>query len=164
LASRREQAELVEIVDTRVLPDTVELLDKLCRENFAEWTGQSLPPRQRIHDLHLRVPGFNAVSQINRQYSHVDGLDDVLVEIFQTLVLRHLLFERGVEPSVLNRDAYIAGECLEQFHIFTGKEVTLYGLAQTEERDGLLLRSARDVVIQFELCDRRLCARSLARD
>ena len=97
-ARRRCQPELIKIVDSRILPNAVELFHKRGGKNFAQRTAHHLPARLGIHHFHLRVPGLDAVLQIDRHHAHVDRFDDVLVEIFQPFVLADFLFERGVEP------------------------------------------------------------------
>ena len=58
--------EFVQVVNARALSDARELSDKLGREYLAQRTVQRLPPGQRIHNFHLRVPGFDAVIEIYR--------------------------------------------------------------------------------------------------
>ena len=124
---------------------------------------QRLPPRQRVHHFHLRVPALDAVFHVERHDADVDGFDDVLVEILQALVLRHFLLQRSVEPAVLDGDAEIAAERFEQLHVFAGKVVALGGLSQAEHGDGLLLRAAGNVVVQIEAGDGVLRSGGLAR-
>src|SRR5207245_10061800 len=106
----------------------------------------------------LRVPRFDPVRQIHRQHTHADGLDNVLVEILQPLVLGDFLFQRRVQPGVLDGDADVPGKGLEQFHVFAGQKITLGRLAQSQESDRLLLYPAGDVVVQVEQRNRRLRA------
>ena len=108
-AGRSCQPELVKIVNARLLPNAVELFDEGCREDLAQGTSNDLPARLGVHDFHLRVPGFDAVLEINGHHADVDRFDDVLVEVLEPLVLADLLFERSVEAGVLDRDSDISG-------------------------------------------------------
>ena len=161
-AGRRLEAELVQVANACVLPHAIELFDELRRENGFQGLGESLPARDRVHHFHLRVPALNAVLHVERHHAHVDGFDDVFVEVFQALVLRSFLLQRGVELSVLNGDAEIAAEGLEQLHVFAGEEVALGRLAQPEHSDGFLLSVAGNVVVQIEPGDGLLRFRGLA--
>ena len=147
----------------RVLPHPVKLLDEFRREDAAHGLRESLPSRQGVHDFHLRVPALDAVFHVERHDAHVDGFHDVFVEVLEALVLRHLLLQRRVEAAVLDGDAEIAAEGLEQLHVFAGKVVALGGLSQAQHGNGFLLRAAGNVVVQIETGDGILRSRSLAR-
>ena len=101
--------------------------------------------------------------QIDGHDANVDGFDNVLVEILEALVLTDFLFERGVEPGILNGDADVSGKGLQQFDVFAGEEVALHGFAEAEKGDGLLPCVARNVVIEIEASDGFLRGRVLAR-
>src|SRR5262249_44734891 len=133
------QTELVQIVNAGALAETIELLRKLALEDFAQRLAQHLRARQRVHNLHLRIPPFDLILQIDGEHADVDGFDDVFVEVFQALVLGNLLLERRVKPRILNGDGQIAGQGLQQFDVFTGEEIPFYGLAKPEERNRALL-------------------------
>ena len=163
LARRRGQAELVQVVDARVLPHPVELFHKLRRKYFAQGPGQRLPARQGVHDFHLRVPGFDAVRQVHRHHAHVDRLHDVFVEVLQAFVLGDLLFERGVQTRILDGDADVAGQGFQQFNVFAGQEIAFHRLAQAKEGNRPLLGAAGNVVVQVQPGDGLLRAGSLAR-
>src|SRR6201981_336578 len=95
---------------------------------------ERLPTRNRVHDFHLRVPGFDLVFEIDSQYPYIDRLDDVLVEVFESLVLRNLLFKRSIQTSILDGDGKIASQSFHEFHIFAGEEIAFNGLAEPEDR------------------------------
>ena len=134
-AGRSVQPELVQIVDARALPNAVELLHERGREDFAQRPCQRLPARQRIHHFHLRVPGLDAVGQIDRQHADVDRLDDILVEVLQPLVFGDFLFQRCVQPSILDGDTHVAGQRFQQLDVFAGQEIAFDCLAQSEHGD-----------------------------
>jgi len=60
----------------------------------------------------------------------VDGLDDVLVEFLEALVLDDFFFEAGVEGGVLQGDADVAGQGFEQLHILAGEEIAALAAAE----------------------------------
>ncbi len=93
----RLQAEFVQVANARFLPHAIEFFDELRRENGFQRLGQSLPARHRVHHFHLRVPALDAVFHVERHHAHVDGFDDVFVEVLQALVFRRLLLQRGIE-------------------------------------------------------------------
>src|SRR5438067_6123938 len=107
---------------------------------------ERLPTRNRVHDFHLRVPGLDLVFQIDGQYAYIDRLDDVLVEVFEPLVLRDLLFKRSIQTSILDGDSQIARQSFYEFHIFAGEEIAFNGLAESEDRDDGFLRAARNEI------------------
>ncbi len=72
------------------LAHAVVLFQKCGREHVAQRAAQRLRARRRVHHFHLRVPRLDAVFQVHRQHADADGLDDVLVEFLQPLVLRRL--------------------------------------------------------------------------
>ena len=89
-----------------------------------------------VHGLHLRVPALDAVVEVDGEDADVDGFDDVLVELLQALELADLLFEARVEAGVLQGDADVAGQGLEQLDIFAGEEVAAHGAAEADDGDG----------------------------
>ena len=89
-----------------------------------------------VHGLHLRVPAFDAVVEVDGEDADVDGLDDVLVELLESLELADFFFEAGVEAGVLQGDADVAGQRLEQLDIFAGEEVAAHGAAEADDGDG----------------------------
>src|SRR5208282_107868 len=152
-AGGSRQPELIKIVDARILPNAVELLDEGGRKNLAQRTPHHLPTRLGIHDFHLRVPGFDAILQVHSHHADVDGFNNILVEIFEPLVLADLLLERGIQPPVLDGNADVSRQSLQQLHIFAGEEVALHSLAQSEEGDGFLPRVTGNVVVQIQASD-----------
>src|SRR6202011_5812938 len=119
--------------------------------------------RQRVHHFHLRVPALDAVFHVQRHDANVDGLYDVFVEIFEPLVLRYFLLQRRIEAAVLNGDAEIAAEGLEQLHVFARKVITFRSLSQAKHGNRFLLRAAGNVIVQIEARDGILRSRRLAR-
>ena len=75
-----------------------------------------------VHHFHLRVPRFDAVFEINPSTPTL-STRRFLVEILQPLVLARLLLQRSVKPPVLNGDAEVSGERLNQFHVLAGEEI-----------------------------------------
>ena len=95
------ERELVEVMHAGLVAEAVERLDELGGEDAAKRLADGLGAAQRIHGFHLRVPALDAVVQIEGQNAHVDGFDDVLVELLQPLELADLFFEARVEAGVL---------------------------------------------------------------
>ena len=56
--------------------------------------AEGVDARRSEHDLHLRVPALDAVFEVDGEDADVDGLDDVLVEVVQALVLEDLRSRR----------------------------------------------------------------------
>ena len=98
--------------------------------------AESLGAAEGVHGLHLRVPAFDAVVEVDGEDADVDGLDDVLVELLQALEFADFLFEAGIEAGVLEGDADVAGEGLEQLDVFAGEEVAADGAAEADDGDG----------------------------
>src|ERR1017187_2802078 len=144
------QTKLVEIVDSRTLPYPVILLDKCRWKDVAQRTAQHFGAGRSVHHFHLRVPGLDAVFQIDSQHTYADGLDDVLVELLEALVLRSLALQRFVKARILQRDANVAGQGFEQLHIFTGEEIAFRGFAQPEHGDHAVHHGAGNVVVEVE--------------
>ena len=98
--------------------------------------AERLAAAQRIHGLHLRVPAFDAVVEIDGEDADVDGFDDVLVELLEPLKLDDLFLEARVEAGVLQSDADVAGQRFQQLHIFAGQKVAAQSAAQADDGDG----------------------------
>ena len=66
------------------------------------------------------------------------------------------MFEAAVELGVLDGDADVAGEGLEELHVFGGEEVSVAGAAEAEDGDGgaagafVAGGAAGDVVVEVE--------------
>ncbi len=101
-------------------------------ERLAEGFGAA----EGVHGLHLRIPAFDAVVEVEGEDADVDGLDDVFVELLEPLELANFVFEAGVEAGVLEGDADVAGEGLEQLDVFAGEEVAADGAAEADDGDG----------------------------
>ena len=112
------QAELVQVVDAAVLPYAVELFHKFNGEDRTNGLRERLPAGHRVHHFHLGIPALDAVFHIEGHDADIDGLDDVLVEIFQPLVLGDLLLQRSVQTSVLDGDSEITAQSFEELDIF----------------------------------------------
>ena len=136
LAGARGEPELVEMMHAGLIAEAVEGLDELRRKDRVQRLADGFGAAQRVHRFHLRVPALDAVVEIEREDADVDGLDDVLVELLQALELADLLFEARVEAGVLQRDADVAGQRLEQLDVFAGEEIAADGAAQADDGDG----------------------------
>ena len=86
IAGSRPHTELVQVVDAGVLADAVKLLARISTGALHSGGGQA-PATEAAHS-HLRVPRLDTVVEVNGEYTHVDGFDDVLVEVLEALVLR----------------------------------------------------------------------------
>ena len=67
------------------------------RKHGSKLLAKRLRAAQRIHRFHLRVPAFDPPFQIHRQNSHVDRLDDVLVELLQPLEFGDLVLKPRIQ-------------------------------------------------------------------
>ena len=163
LAGARGQAELVEVMHARLAAETFQRLNELQRKDGTKFLADGFGAAEGVHGLHLRVPAFDAVVEVDGEDAHVDGLDDVLVELLEALELGDLFFQAGVEAGVLQGDADVAGEGFEQLDIFARQEVAAEGAAEADDGDGaaggFVLRlvdrlglsdAAREIVVQVE--------------
>ena len=154
LAGAGGEAELVEVMHALVVTESFEHLNELGREDVLERLADGLGAAEGVHGLHLRVPAFDAVVEIEGQDAHVDGLDDVFVELLQALEFADFLFQPGVEAGILEGDADVAGERLEQLDVFAGEEIAADGAAQADDGDGArgrsVLYAAREIVVEVE--------------
>ena len=105
-------------------PEAIDRIHKVRRKHGAKWLADRFGSTQRIHRLHLRVPALHAIVQVDCQDSHVDRLDDVLVELLQPLKLADLLLEPCIEQRILQRDPNVAGQRFQQFHILAGEKIS----------------------------------------
>ena len=160
LAGAGGQAELVEVMHARFVVEALQSFDKLRGENLTKRLADGLGAAEGVHSLHLRVPAFDAIVEINGQNAHIDGFDDVLVEFFQPLEFADLLFQARIEAGVLEGDADVAGQGFEQFNVLAGEEVAANGAAQADDGDGAAGGSSvlclacgnatRQIVVQVE--------------
>ena len=70
--------------------------------------------------------------------------------------MRDLLLQRFVQARVLDSDADVAGEGLQQLNVFAGEEIAIFGFAQPKHCNRAVLHRARDVVIQIQCGNRAL--------
>ena len=131
-----------------------------CREDLAQRPSKRLCSRLRVHHFHLRVPRLHPIGQIHGKDADTDGLNDILVEFLQPLVRGDALLQRGIESRVLDRNTDVSGESLKQLNIFAGEIVALDGLTHSQNGNGTVLHSARDVIVQLELGNGRLSRRT----
>ena len=134
--ARVVRAELVEVMHAWLVAEAVQRLDELRGKDGTKRLADGLSAAEGVHGLHLRVPAFDAVVEIEGQDADVDGFDDVLVELLEALELADLGFKAGVEAGVLEGDADVAGERLEQLDVFAGEEVAADGAAKADDGDG----------------------------
>src|SRR5208283_4709041 len=111
-------------------------VNELRRKYGTKCLAESLGATQRVHGLHLRVPALDAVFEVDGEDAHVDGFNDVLVELLEALELDDLFLEARVEAGVLQRDADIAGKGFQQFHIFARQKVAAQGATKADDGDG----------------------------
>ena len=130
------EAELVEVMHALLVAEASKRLDELQREDRTKRLAEGFGAAEGVHGLHLRVPALDAVVEIDGQDADVDGFDDVLVELLEPLELADLFFQARIEAGVLQGDADVAGEGLEQLDVFAGEEVAADGAAQADDGDG----------------------------
>ena len=102
----------------------------------AKFLADGFGAAERVHGLHLRIPALDAVVEIDGENAHVDGFDDVLVELLEALELADLLFQPRIEAGVLEGDADVAGQRFEQLNVFARQEVAAQRAAQADDGDG----------------------------
>ena len=66
------------------------------------------------------------------------------------------MLQGGVESGVLDSNADISGQSLKEFDILAREIVALDRLTHTQNGNSTVLDAARDVVVQFQLRNRRL--------
>src|SRR5258708_38367937 len=110
--------------------------------------------------LQLGVPELDAALGTYSQHANVHGFDDIFREIFEALDQLRFLLQRGVKLGIVDRYGQISADGDEQFDIFTSEEITVDGLAQTENSNRAVVDAARDEVMEIELLKR--AARCLA--
>src|SRR3974390_674047 len=156
------QPELVQVVNASAESHPAVLVEKRRREYVAQRLAQHLRPRHGIHYFHLRVPRFDAVLQVHRQHADTDGLDNVLAELFQPLVLGDLALQRTVQARILDGNADVSCQGFQQLHVFGGEEISFGGLAQSQHGDHAIHHVAGNVVVEVEALDGLACLRRFA--
>ena len=104
-------------------------------EEFAEAAVDGVPAADTGEVLHLGVPAFDAVLEIDGENTDVDGFDDVFAEFFEAFDLFGLTFERAVEAGVFDGDADVAAEGDEEFDVVRGEEIAFIGTGDAEPGD-----------------------------
>ena len=97
---------------------------------------ERLGAAESVHGLHLRIPAFDAVVEVDGEDAHVDGFDDVLVELLQALELDDLFFQARIEAGILEGDADVAGQGFEQLDVFARQKVAAQRAAEADDGDG----------------------------
>src|SRR5205823_6330572 len=100
-----------------------------------------------------RVPASDPILQVRRQYSHVDGFDDVLAEFLKALVLLDLALQRSVQRRVLDRDADVPGQREQQFQVDRPKIIARDGAAEADEGDGPAADLTGHVIGEVQVSD-----------
>ena len=100
-----------------------EPIDELGRQQFGELPSHRRRALDTGQPFDFIVPTADPILEIGRENADVDRLDDVLVKLLQALVFVDLALQRMVEARVLDGDADIVGERLEQLDVVTGEEV-----------------------------------------
>ncbi len=118
-----------------LIAKAVDRVHKLRRKHGAQRLADRFSAAQRIHSFHLRVPALDPIVQVDGKDSHVDRLDDVLVELLQPLELADLLLQPRIETRVLQSDADVAGQRFQQFHVFARKKVSADRSSQPDYGD-----------------------------
>ena len=162
LACAGGQRELIKVMNALLVAEALQRLDELHREDSTQFLADSLRAAKRVHGLHLRIPAFDAVVQVQRQDAHIDRFDNVFVEFFEPLEFADFFFQPRVEAGVLQSDADVAGQRFQQFHILAGKKIAADGPAQTNDGDSpagcSVLDSTGQIVVQVQQCGGALLA------
>ena len=58
------------------------------------------------------------------------------MELLEPFEVGDLLFQTAIELCVLDGDADVTGQRLQQLHIFAGKEVSIIGAPEADDRNG----------------------------
>lgn len=124
---------------------------KIRRENVAEKAADRLVACDSKQPLHLRVPGLDAAIQVDGQDADAQRIDDVLVELLEALDLRRLLLQRMVQARVLDGDGEIAGNRSEKLDVLARQVITIYGFAESEDRNHAVAETARNKIVQSQL-------------
>ena len=97
------------MVHAGLVPKAFQRLDEFRGKYSTKRLADGFGAAEGVHGLHLRVPAFDASVEIEGQNAHIDGLDDVFVELLEALEFVDLFLETGVEDGVLEGNADVAG-------------------------------------------------------
>ena len=153
-ARRSLEPELVQRKGRRTFGGRRQLRHQLRRKDRFQALSHRLRALQSVKLFHRRVPGVHALLQVTGHDTGIDGLDDVLVEVLQRLVLKRFLLERPVELGVFEGDAHVPADGVEQVDVLARKEVSPTGLSQAQITEGSFLDLQRQVVVQVQPLDR----------
>ena len=155
-ARRSLKPELVQRKGRRAFGGLRQLRHQFGREDRFQALSHRLRALQSVKLFHRRVPGVDALLEVTGHDTGIDGLDDVLVEVLQRLVLKRFLLERPVELGVFEGDAYVPADGVEQVDVLARKEVSPAGLSQPQITESPFLDLQRQVVVQVQPLDRVL--------
>src|SRR3954447_8071069 len=125
----RLQHEFVDVVDSGLPDDAIELVDQLVREQVAQFTTKRVLALDPAELFDLGVPALDPVLQVHRQYTDINGFDDVLAELLQALVLFHLPLQGTVQRGVLDGDSDVSRQRDQQLDVDAREVVAVRGAA-----------------------------------
>ena len=115
-----------------------------------KFAAQRFGARNSQEVLELRVPGLDAIFEIDCDDPDLQRFDDILAEIFQAFDLHGFLLERVIEASVFDGDGDVSGDGEKQFEVVAREVVAVHGLTQSEDCDGAFAETAGDEIVQVE--------------
>ena len=108
------------------------LRDEVRRKHLVKFASDGVAARNVEQIFELRIPGFDAILEIDRDNADVQRFDDIFAEIFQTFDLQGFLLEGLVQPGVFDRDRDVSGDCVQKLEVLAGEIIAIYGLAQAQ--------------------------------
>src|SRR5260370_40488418 len=145
------QSLLIDAGDLFLVTTRGDFLRQFPGQKRTELPPNGLLARHPKQLLHARVPGFDDALQIHGKHTNVEGFHDVFAEILEASDFQRFLFQRAVKLGVVERDSDVASDGYNQFDIVAGQEVTVDGLPQAQNRNGMFPNTARNKVVQVEL-------------
>src|SRR6266849_6094923 len=147
------EALLVDAGDLLFIAPRGDFLGKFFRQERAQLAAHGVLALYAEELLHARVPGLDHAAKIDGQHADVQRFDDVFAEILEPRNLQSLLFERRIELGVVQGHSDVAGDGVHQLDVIAGQEITIDGLAEAQNGDGVLANAARHEVIQIQLLE-----------
>src|SRR5580700_7480303 len=128
--------------------------DQILRENLRKFVVQRLRAGNRQQVLQLRIPGLDAVFEIDGEYANFQGFDNILAEVLEALDLHGFLFEGVVQARILDGDSNVSGDGEKKLEVVAGKVIAVHSLAQSENGDGSFAETTGNKIIQIKLFER----------
>src|SRR5258708_1472493 len=147
------EALLVDAGDLLFVAPRGDFRGKLFREERAQLVADGVLALHAEELLHACVPGRDHPADIDGYHANVQGFDDVFTEILEARDLQGFLLQGRIELGVVQGYGDVAGDGLHQLDVVAGEEITIDGLAEAQDGDGVLANAARDEIVQIQLLE-----------